>query len=139
MSFLNSVRTAIEILPKAFLCSSIDYADTVRSRIEYYHACRRDTAEYSIESIQSPRSLGAYSDRIGHILAVSSTAAIIGATMVAIYRTLMASHGNGALWPFWISAGAYAGLAAEAVLGILQMLQDSIERRVRMNALTRPT
>lgn len=72
-------------------------------------------------------------------LAVSSTAAIIGATMVAIYRTLMASHGNGAIWSFWISAGAYAGLAAEAVLGILQMLQDSIERRVRMNALTRPT
>lgn len=72
-------------------------------------------------------------------LAVSSTAAIIGATMIAIYRTLMASHGNGAIWSFWISAGAYAGIATEAILGILQILQDNIAHRVQINTSRRPT
>lgn len=71
-------------------------------------------------------------------LAVSSTAATIGATMATIYRTLIASNGNGAVWSFWISAAAYAGIAAEAVFGVLQMLQDSIAHRVQRSASARP-
>ena len=70
-------------------------------------------------------------------LAASSSAAIIGATIAAIHRTLMASPGNGAILSFWIVAGAYVGLAAEAVFGIVQMLQDSIAHRFEMNASTR--
>lgn len=71
-------------------------------------------------------------------LAVGFTAAIIGATTVTIYRTLMASHGNGAIWSFWISAGAYTELAYEAMFVIIQMLQDRIAHRFEINASTRP-
>lgn len=70
-------------------------------------------------------------------LAVSSTAAIFGATVVAVYRTLLASEGNGAVWSFWVAAGAYVGLVVEAVSGIVQMVQDGIAQRVAMNASTR--
>ena len=71
-------------------------------------------------------------------VAVSCTAAIVGATMVAIYRTLVGNGGNGAVWTFWISAGAYVGLAVEKVFGVLRMVQDCIAHRVEMNASTRP-
>jgi hypothetical protein len=70
--------------------------------------------------------------------AVSSTAAIVGATVVAIYRTLVASHGNGAVWSFWILAGAYGGLAVEGMCGVLQMVQQSIAHLVETNASRRP-
>jgi hypothetical protein len=70
-------------------------------------------------------------------LAVSSTAAIIGATTVRVYRTLTASEGNGAVWYFWIAAGTYVGLVVEAVSGIVQMVEDGIAQRVAMNASTR--
>lgn len=70
-------------------------------------------------------------------MAVSSTAAVIGATLVAVYRTLMASGGNAAIQSFWVVAGAYAGLATEAVVGIVQMLEDSIAHRFETKASTR--
>lgn len=70
-------------------------------------------------------------------LAVSSTAVIIGATTVAICRTLLASGGNGAVWSFWVAAGAYMGLAVEAVFEVLQMVEDRLARHVEGNALTR--
>ena len=69
-------------------------------------------------------------------LAVSSTAAIIGATTVAVYRTLLASGENVAVWSFWISAGAYVGLVVEAVFGVVRMLEDRLARHVEGIALT---
>jgi hypothetical protein len=71
-------------------------------------------------------------------LAVGFTAAVIGATMVAIHPTLMASHVNGAIWSFWISAGAYAGMAMDVMFGLAQMLQGSIAYRFEIKASTRP-
>lgn len=70
-------------------------------------------------------------------LAVSSTAAIIGATVVAVHRTLMASGGNGAIWSFWIAAGAYVGLVVEAVFGVVRTVEDGIAHRVEMNRSAR--
>jgi len=70
-------------------------------------------------------------------VAVSCTAAIVGATIVAVYRTLVSSGGNGAVWSFWISVGAYVGLAAEGVSGVLQVVQENVAHRVEMNASTR--
>ena len=72
-------------------------------------------------------------------LTVSSTAAIIGATMVALFRTVVTSTGNGAVWSFWVSAGAYAGLGVEAWLGLVLMARDNIAYRISRNAATGQT
>ena len=57
--------------------------------------------------------------------------------LVAVYRTLKASGGNAAIWSFYGVAGAYAGVTTEAVLGIVQMLEDSIAHRFETKASTR--
>lgn len=63
-------------------------------------------------------------------LTASFTAAIVGAAVVTLHLTLTLHPENGAIWMFWIWAGAYVGLAVEASSGLVGMLEDSMAQRI---------